>query len=220
MTSNPEAPISLRVIAIDGPAGSGKSTVAKAVALRLGLEYLDTGAMYRAVAFAAISGGVDVEDADRVADIAERARIDVDEMGVRVDGVDATIEIRGPEVTRAVSIVAANPKVRAALRDQQRAWARRRGGGVLEGRDIGTVVFPDAMLKVYLTADPEVRAGRRTKEVTDLSYETVAADIARRDALDSGRHHDPLSEAADAVHVDTSELTIDGVVDCILELLL
>lgn len=220
MTSNPEAPTSLRVIAIDGPAGSGKSTVAKAVARRLGLEYLDTGAMYRAVAFAAISGGVDVEDEDRVADIAERARIDVDDTGVRVDGVDATIEIRGPEVTRAVSLVAANPKVRAALRDQQRAWARRRGGGVLEGRDIGTVVFPDAMLKVYLTADPEVRAARRTKEVTDLSYEMVAADIARRDALDSGRRHDPLAEAADAVHVDTSGLTIDDVVDRILELLL
>ncbi len=214
-----DPPTSLRVIAIDGPAGSGKSTVARAVASRLGLEYLDTGAMYRAVAFAAISRGVDVEDADRVADIAERARLEVDERGVRVDGVDATIEIRGPEVTRAVSVVAANPKVRAALRDQQRAWARRRGGGVLEGRDIGTVVFPDAILKVYLTADPEVRAARRTKEVRDLSYETVAADIARRDTLDSGRRHDPLVEAADAVHVDTTDLTVERVVDRIMELL-
>lgn len=204
---------SLRVIAIDGPAGSGKSTVARAVAKRLGLEYLDTGAMYRAVAFAAISRGVDVEDAERVADIAERARIEVDDHGVRVDGVDATIEIRGPEVTRAVSIVAANPEVRAALRDQQRAWARRRGGGVLEGRDIGTVVFPDAVLKVYLTADPAVRAARRAKEMTDLEYDTVAADIARRDAADQGRSDSPLVEADDAVTVDTTGLGIDEVVE-------
>lgn len=219
MPAATDPPTSLRVIAIDGPAGSGKSTVARAVASRLGLEYLDTGAMYRAVAFAAISRGVDVEDTERVADIAERARLEVDERGVRVDGVDATIEIRGPEVTRAVSVVAANPKVRAALRDQQRAWARRRGGGVLEGRDIGTVVFPDAILKVYLTADPEVRAARRSKEVRDLSYETVAADIARRDTLDTGRRHDPLVEAADSVLVDTTDLTVERVVDRIMELL-
>jgi CMP/dCMP kinase len=217
VTAEPKAP--LRVIAIDGPAGSGKSTVARALAERLGLDYLDTGAMYRAVAFAVISRGIDVDDAERVADIAERARIEVDARGVRVDGVDATIEIHGPEVTRAVSVVAANPKVRAALRDQQRSWARRRGGGVLEGRDIGSVVFPDADLKVYLTAEPSVRAARRTKEVLELSYETVAADLARRDTIDSTRAADPLTESDDAVHLDTTDLSIDEVVHKIMGLL-
>jgi cytidylate kinase len=208
----------LLVIAIDGPAGSGKSTVAKALADRLGLQYLDTGAMYRAVAFAALSRGVDPDDAERVADIARAAEIEVDERGVRIDGVDATVEIRGPEVTRSVSLVAANPVVRAELRDRQRAWARRRGGGVLEGRDIGTVVFPDAALKVYLTAHADVRATRRAQEVTDLDYHTVAADIARRDAYDTGREHNPLIEADDAVVIDTTDLSIDEVVDRLQEL--
>ena len=136
-----------------------------------------------------------------------------------VDGVDATVEIRGPAVSRAVSVVAANPAVRAELVSRQREWAHRRGGGVLEGRDIGTVVFPDAELKVYLTADVEERARRRAKEVTDLDYETVAADIARRDAIDSSRDADPLTEAADAVVVDTTGLTIDEVVANITALL-
>ena len=136
-----------------------------------------------------------------------------------VDGVDATLEIRGPEVTRAVSEVAANPAVRHELVSRQREWTRQRGGGVLEGRDIGTVVFPDAELKVYLTADPAERARRRAKEVTDLDYETVAADLARRDALDSNRKADPLTEAGDAVVVDTTGLDIDGVVAKVLSLL-
>jgi len=206
------------VIAIDGPAGSGKSTVAKELARRLKLDYLDTGAMYRAIAFAALSRGVDPEDADRVADIARAAEIEVDERGVRIDGVDATVEIRGPEVTRSVSVVAANPVVRAELRDRQREWARRRGGGVIEGRDIGSVVFPDAQVKVYLTAQPEVRAGRRAKEVTDLDYHTVAADIAARDAYDQSRTHDPLAAAPDAVVIDTSDLSIDEVVAAIEKL--
>ena len=118
---------------------------------------------------------------------------------ILVDGVDATVEIRGPEVSRAVSSVAANPAVRSELVSRQREWAHRRGGGVLEGRDIGTVVFPDAELKIYLTADPAERAKRRAKEVTDLDYATVAADIARRDAIDSSRSADPLQEAGDAV---------------------
>ena len=134
-----------------------------------------------------------------------------------VDGVDATIEIRGPEVTRAVSIVAANPGVRAEMRRRQREWADQRGGGVMEGRDIGTVVFPDAVLKVYLDAAPEVRAARRSKEVSDLAYETVAADLARRDALDQGRTHDPLREASDAFVVDTSDLSVAEIVGVILE---
>ena len=203
----------LRVIAIDGPAGSGKSTVARLLAERLGLEYLDTGAMYRAVTFAALRHNLDPADTDVVASLASRVELKVTVDAVVVDGVDASIEIRGPEVTRAVSTVAANPEVRAEMVSRQREWARRRGGGVLEGRDIGSVVFPDATLKVYLDARPEVRAARRSKEVTDLDYETVAADIARRDALDQGRDASPLTRAGDAVEVDTSDLTIDEIVD-------
>jgi cytidylate kinase len=206
----------LTVIAIDGPAGSGKSTVARALADRLDLEYLDTGAMYRSVAFAALRGDVDPGDVEQVAALSLVLDIDVSQGVVTVDGVDASIEIRGPEVTRAVSVVAANPRVREDLRERQRAWAERRGGGVIEGRDIGTVVFPDAALKVYLTASPEARAGRRAKEVTDLDYETVAADIARRDALDQGREDSPLVEADDSVIIDTTDRSIDEVVDEVL----
>lgn len=206
------------VVAIDGPAGSGKSTVARAVAERVGLPYLDTGAMYRSVAFAALRGGVDPDDGEVVGNLAESVDIDVSPEGtVVVDGVDATIEIRGPEVTRAVSLVSANPRVRAEMRRRQREWAEVRGGGVMEGRDIGTVVFPDAALKVYLDAAPEVRAARRSKEVSDLDYETVAADLARRDALDQGREHDPLREADGAFVIDTSDLSVDDIVDVILE---
>ena len=205
------------VIAIDGPAGSGKSTVAKAVALRLGLDYLDTGAMYRSVAFAALRGGVDPEDAEVVSNLARNIDLQIDTNGtVIVDDVDATIEIRGQEVTRAVSIVAANPDVRKEMRARQRQWVAKRGGGVMEGRDIGTVVFPEARLKVYLDASPEVRAARRSKEVSDLSYETVATDLARRDALDQNRTHDPLRTASDAVTIDTSDLTVDQIVDAIM----
>jgi cytidylate kinase len=204
------------VIAIDGPAGSGKSTVARRLAERLELKYLDTGAMYRAVAFAALRRDVDPGDLDAVAKLVPGLEIDVSLEAVRVDGVDATIEIRGPEVTRAVSVVAANSSVRDDLRRRQHAWAEKHDGGVIEGRDIGTVVFPDAELKVYLTASPEARAGRRAQEVTDLDYETVAADIARRDALDQGRDDSPLIEAADAVTIDTTDRTIDEVVDAVL----
>jgi cytidylate kinase len=207
----------MRVIAIDGPAGSGKSTVARALARQLGLQYLDTGAMYRAVTFAALRRGVDPADAEPVARLAEAIELSVDDDCVRVDGADATIEIRGPEVSRAVSIVAANPGVRTEMRRRQREWAKARDGGVLEGRDIGTVVFPDAELKVYLTADPSVRAERRSKEVTDLDYETVAADLARRDALDQGREDSPLREADDAVILDTTGLSVDDIVERLLE---
>ncbi len=156
-------PSELRVIAIDGPAGSGKSTVARRLAERLGLEYLDTGAMYRAVTFAALRRNVDPSDGADVGQLAARLEMSVDTSAVIVDDVDATIEIRGPEVTRAVSIVAANPDVRREMVRRQQEWARARGGGVIEGRDIGTVVFPDAELKVYLTARPEVRAARRSQ---------------------------------------------------------
>ena len=209
----------MRVIAIDGPAGSGKSTVAKAVAERLGLEYLDTGAMYRSVTYAVLRAGGDPADAELTANTARSIELDVGLDTVKVNGVDATLEIRGPEVNRAVSLVAANPDVRVEMVSRQREWAEKRGGGVLEGRDIGTVVFPDAELKVYLTADAEERARRRAKEVTDLDYETVAADLARRDTLDSTRDTDPLSEADDAVLVDTTGLTIDEVVENIEKLL-
>jgi cytidylate kinase len=201
------------VIAIDGPAGSGKSTVAKAVAAAVGLDYLDTGAMYRSVTFAAMRRGVDPDDVEAVARVAKDIELEQrDDDTIWVDGVDASIEIRGPEVTRAVSIVAANPDVRAEMRKRQRDWAAAHGGGVMEGRDIGTVVFPDAELKVYLDAHPEVRAERRSKEVTDLEYETVAADLARRDALDQGRDDSPLRTATDALVIDTSALTVDDIV--------
>jgi cytidylate kinase len=203
------------VIAIDGPAGSGKSTVAKALAARLGLEYLDTGAMYRGVTFAALRRGIDPGERDQVARLVQDLELQVGPEAVVVDGVDATIEIRGPEVSRAVSIVAANPDVRSEMVRRQRAWVAERDGGVLEGRDIGTVVFPDAELKVYLTADPEVRAQRRSKEVRDLDYETVAADLARRDALDAGRDVSPLTEAPDAYVVDTTGLGVDEIIEVI-----
>lgn len=209
---------SVIVVAIDGPAGSGKSTVARAVADRLGIGYLDTGAMYRSVAFCALRRGIDPEDADAVGRLAREVEIDLTADGtVHVDGVDATIEIRGPEVTRAVSIVAANPEVRSEMRSRQRRWVAEHGGGVMEGRDIGTVVFPEATLKVYLDASPEVRAARRSREVAELSYETVAMDLARRDALDQGRAHDPLRTAADALVIDTSDLGVDDIVTVIVE---
>ncbi len=205
------------IIAIDGPAGSGKSTVARTVADRLDLPYLDTGAMYRAVAFAALRRGIDPDDADPVARVARGVELSVEGGVVTVDGVDASIEVRGPEVTRAVSAVAANPAVRAELVDRQRRWAAERGGGVVEGRDIGTVVFPRACLKVYLTASHEARSARRAKEAADLSYDAVAADIARRDNADSTRAADPMQPAADAVVVDTTGLSVEDVVDEVLE---
>lgn len=213
--SSPDAP-GLRVIAIDGPAGSGKSTVGRRLAERLGLEYLDTGAMYRGITFAALRNNIDPADQDVVARLAPQVVLEFVDGRLLVDGVDASIEIRGPEVTRAVSLVAANPEVRRELVRRQREWAAERGGGVLEGRDIGTVVFPDAVLKVYLTASPEIRAQRRSQEVTDLDYQTVAADLARRDALDQGRETSPLTQAGDAIEVDTSDRDVDDIVDDLL----
>jgi cytidylate kinase len=210
-------PEAVRVIAIDGPAGSGKSTVARAVAERLGLPYLDTGAMYRAVAFEAMRRGIDPADPVPVADLARSVHLEVGDK-VLVDGVDATIEVRSPEVTRAVSTVAANPDVRQALVRRQREWVADHGGGVVEGRDIGTVVFPSAELKVYLTADDRERANRRSKEMLDLHYDQVAADIARRDHIDSTRPASPLSVAADAVCIDTTDRDIGEVVDEVLDL--
>jgi len=209
----------LRVIAIDGPAGSGKSTVARRVADRLGLDYLDTGAMYRAVAFAAMRRGVDPEDRETVARLATRIELQVSDAGVTVDGVDATIEIRSPEVTRAVSAVAANLDVRRELVRRQREWVAERGGGVVEGRDMGSVVFPDADVKVYLTANDRERATRRSQEMLDMHFDQVAADIARRDHVDSTREASPLARAADAVTVDTTGRSIDEVVSVVLDLI-
>jgi cytidylate kinase len=191
--------------------------VARAVAGRLGLDYLDTGAMYRAVAFAAIQRNIDPEDIGAVAELARRLDLDVGDR-VLVDGTDATIEIRGPEVTRAVSAVAANPGVRRELVTRQREWAEARGGGVIEGRDIGSVVFPSAALKVYLTAQDSERAGRRSREMLDLHYDQVAADMARRDHLDSTRTASPLTVADDAVRLDTTAREIDDVIEEVLAL--
>lgn len=202
----------MRVVAIDGPAGSGKSTVGRRLARELGLQYLDTGAMYRGVTFAALRRGIDPQDAEIVGRLATQVELSIEDGVVVVDGVDATIEIRGPEVTRAVSLVAANPEVRTELVRRQREWTAVHGGGVLEGRDIGTVVFPDAELKVYLTASAETRAARRSQEVTDLDFATVASDLARRDALDQGRDHSPLEQASDAVVVDTTDRSVDQIV--------
>lgn len=209
----------LLVVAIDGPAGSGKSTVARRVAERLDIGYLDTGAMYRAVTLAALHANCSLDDADAVTEVANTLILDMPESGeVLVNGEDATTDIRGPEVTAAVSTVAAHPGVRADLVERQRAWARGRGGGVLEGRDIGSVVFPDAVAKIYLTASEEVRAARRAGEQGSVDRDAVAADLARRDALDSQRSADPLRQAEGAIEIDTSHLSIDEVVSLIVEL--
>jgi cytidylate kinase len=205
----------VKIVAIDGPAGAGKSTVARMLAAELVVPYLDTGAMYRAVAFAVLRGGVDPEDSAAVAGLVADCEFEVGDR-ITVDGVDATVEIRGPEVTKAVSSVAANPAVRRELVARQRQWAIERGGGVLEGRDIGTEVFPDAVLKAYLTARPEVRAQRRFNESPGQSLEEISVDIERRDRLDSSRPDSPLREASDAVVVDTSDVSIDAVVTRLL----
>jgi cytidylate kinase len=200
------------VVAIDGPSGSGKSTVARTLAAQLGLEYLDTGAMYRAVAFAALQRNIDPADADTVAKLVQDLHLVTDGPNVTVDGVDASVEIRGSEVTRAVSAVAANPDVRRELVSRQREWIRTRSGGVVEGRDIGTEVWPDADLKVYLTADLSVRAARRQQEIGASNQHDVAADLARRDAKDSTREASPLTQAADAVLIDTTGRTVEDIV--------
>ena len=189
------------IIAIDGPAGAGKSTISAAVALRLGLDRLDTGAMYRAVAALALARGIAPDDHDAVAALAAGSDIEV---GARVviNGHDVTDVIRSPEVGQAVSVVAANADVRTQLVARQRAWAQAHGGGVVEGRDIGKVVFPEAEVKVYLTASPEERARRR--------HDESAADVARRDRIDSTRTASPLQQAPDAHLLDTTGRTAAG----------
>lgn len=195
------------LVAIDGPAGAGKSTVSTAVARQLGLERLDTGAMYRAVAALAIERGVAPDDTDAVAALATTAEIDVGPK-VTIDGIDVTHAIRSPEVGQAVSVVAANPDVRSQLVRRQRDWAAAHGGGVVEGRDIGSVVFPDAELKVYLTASAEERARRRHDESPE--------GVARRDRIDSTRDASPLRQADGAHHLDTTGRTVQDVVEEVL----
>ena len=206
----------MRVVAIDGPAGAGKSTIAKALALRLGVPYLDTGAMYRAVTYAVLRDKLDPSEHAAVGRLAQTMVLTMANGRVAVDGVDVTDTIRGAEVTSAVSIVAAISEVRQVLREQQRDWVRQHGGGVVEGRDIGTVVFPDATLKVYLTASPEVRAQRRVAEAGG-DVAAIANSIAERDRLDSTRADSPLYAAADSAWVDTSDLDIDQVVSVLYE---
>ena len=207
----------MRVVAIDGPAGAGKSTVARALARRLGVQYLDTGAMYRGVTWAALRDGVDLADEVAVGVIAETANIEVTLDAVTVDGTDVTRAIRGPEVTAGVSIVAAQSRVRAEMRRRQRSWGEERGGGVIEGRDIGTVVFPDAVAKLFLTASPRVRAERRVNE-SGGDVDEVERSIRERDRIDSTRADSPLSESSDAIVIDTTDRSIDDVVSSIVEI--
>jgi len=206
------------IVAIDGPAGAGKSTVGRAVAERLGLQYLDTGAMYRAVTFAALRRGIDPGDEADVAALAAAIEMTLDGTAVIVDGVDATVEIRGREVTAAVSAVAANSRVRSELVRRQRAWVAEHGGGVVEGRDIGSVVFPDATLKLYVTASPRVRAERRVAEIGG-DVDDVEASIIERDRKDSTRADSPLMESSDATVVDTTGSSVDEVVARVLDLM-
>ena len=211
------------VIAVDGPSGSGKSSTARGVASRLGLRYLDTGAMYRAVTWAMLERGVDVNDQDAVARAAADVRIDVGtdptHPTIHADGVNVSRPIREQAVTSAVSAVSAVPEVRVLMVARQRE-AIGEGGIVIEGRDIGSVVAPDADLKIYLVADSGARAYRRAAE-QGLSGEVAAtkADLARRDAFDSSRTASPLSQAPDAVVVDSTHLTLEQVIDAIVDMI-
>lgn len=212
-----------RVVAIDGPAGSGKSTVARLTAAALDLEVLDTGAMYRVVTLAALERGVALDDGAALGALAAAITLGLGPAGaVTLDGRDVRVEIRGPEVTGAVSAVSAHPEVRAVLVDAQRTWMVEHGGGVVEGRDITTVVFPDAPVKVYLTASEEERARRRAGDEVaadrPVDRATVAADLARRDRLDSGRAAAPLTVADDAHVLDTTGMTIEEVVAAVAAL--
>lgn len=208
------------VIALDGPSGTGKSTVARRLATRLGARYLDTGAMYRAATVAALRGGVDLDNPVGITQVVEAAKIvistDPEHVSITLDGEPVDADIRSAEATAAVSAVSAVPAVRAILVDAQRELIAD-GGIVVEGRDIGSVVWPTARPKVYLTASPEARARRRAGEL-GADVELVAADIERRDTLDSTRAASPLMQAADAIELDTTDLDIDQVVDRLVEL--
>lgn len=214
------------IIAIDGPAGAGKSTVVKQVARRLGYLFINTGAMYRAVAWQALRDGLSLEETERMGELARQAKIElkgaVDAQHVLLDGRDITAEIATPEVSQAASVVSAIPAVRRALVAQQQAMERG-GGVVMEGRDIGTQVFPDAEVKIYLDASSEARAQRRhtedlAKGINTGSLRATQAEIEERDQRDKTRADSPLVQAEDAIYVDSSGLSIDEVVEKILSI--
>ena len=209
------------LVAIDGPAGSGKSSVARAVAGKLGFVNLNTGAAYRAVALVALREGIDVDDGAALAGISRRVGLDA--RGARVDGEPVSEEdLRTPEVSAAASTVSARPEVRAVLLEVQREAARqasREGGAVVEGRDIGTVVLPDAELKIFLSAEPEERARRRAHQTgREAELDRIREAMRRRDRQDSERATSPLKPAPDAVILDTTSLDLQGVVSRVLEL--
>lgn len=207
----------MKIVAIDGPAGAGKSTVARDLARVLGVPYLDTGAMYRGITFLALERGISPDATDAIGELSRSAKFQIGETTLFVDGIDATEAIRTDQVTLAVSAVAANPQVREDLRNRQREWVREHGGGVVEGRDIGTVVFPEATLKIYLTASPQVRAKRRVAQ-NGGDVNLIAAAIAQRDHKDSTRVDSPLREANDSVFIDTSDRSADEIVTLLLDL--
>jgi len=209
------------VVAMDGPSGSGKSSTSRGVAVRLGLRYLDTGAMYRAMTWWMLEHGIDVEDAAAVAAQADAPLLvsgtDPAAPTITVDGVDVSGPIREQAVTSAVSAVSAVPEIRERLLREQRDIIGH-GGIVVEGRDIGTVVAPDAPVKVFLTADPAARAARRSAEQAGTDVAATQADLLRRDTIDSGRATSPLAMADDAHHIDTTPYTLDEVVDRVVAL--
>ncbi len=213
-----------RIIAIDGPAGSGKSTTAKQVAKRLGFTYLDTGALYRALTLLALKNGIDIESEGELVNLLQQSKFQLQSQGdkirIWINGEEATEAIRSPEVSRAVSMVARHPAVRREMVQLQRRLASQ-ADVVVEGRDIGTVVFPEADLKIFLTASLEARAQRRLKELhekgVEISLHELKRDIERRDAIDSQRETAPLKKAEDAIVIDTTELTIDEQVDKIVQ---
>lgn len=208
------------VITIDGPSGVGKSTVTRRVAAARGVDYLDTGSMYRAATVAALRAGVPLDDPVAVTDVIERSDIRYVDGVILLNGEDVSDDVRTDEVTGAVSAVSAIPAVRHRLVEFQRAWVTERGGNaVVEGRDIGTVVFPDAPAKIFLTARPEVRSARRAgdAEAANLSAETIETKMRERDRQDSTRAVSPLAPADDAIIIDTSDLSLGEVVESVLE---
>jgi cytidylate kinase len=206
------------IVTLDGPGGTGKSTVSRVVAHKAGLPHLDTGAFYRAATLAVLEADVDPSDADGVIGVVSGLRLDQERGRMFLDGRDVSTEIRGEVVTKAVSAVSAHQAVRKLLVDMQRTWMESHGEGVVEGRDIGSVVFPDATVKVFLDASPEVRARRRAIE-TGEPVEEVLEDLNRRDRLDSTRQASPLTIPDGAVVLDTSHLSIKEVVDEVLGLI-
>jgi cytidylate kinase len=209
------------IIAIDGPSGAGKGTIARTIADRLSYRHIDTGAMYRAIAWLAGHDGIDLEDELSVADLARRATLEVNG-AINVNGHDVTRAIRTPEMDRAAAVVARHPAVRAVLVQRQRAYGRE-GGIVMEGRDIGSVVFPNADVKIYLDASPDERARRRAKDEAHASsqqggLETIADALAARDTLDRTRTVSPLTQAAGALYFDTTGVPIDEVVERVMEI--